>query len=81
MNRSEAVKVLKDVLEKCPSVDGAYIALMPSDSADLLSHGFQIHIKTSLSQEDRRCVQELLTKQGLKLKETPDKTIIYRPKM
>ena len=79
MNRSEAVKVLKAVLEKCPSVDGSYIALMPSSSGDLLSHGYQIHIKTILSEEDRQCVQELLTKQGLALKETTDKTIISRP--
>ena len=53
---------------------------MPSKRAELLSQGYQIHIKTSLSQKEGHCVQELLTKQGLALKETTDKTIILQTK-
>jgi hypothetical protein len=79
VNRDEAVKVLREVLDACPSINGFYIALMPSNLNDRLSHGYQIHIKTYLTPKDRKYAEEILAKQGLALKETEGKTIIYRP--
>jgi hypothetical protein len=79
LDRNEAVKVLKDVLDACPSINGFYIMLMPSNLNDRLSHGYQIHIKAYLTPKDGKCAREILAKQGLALKETEGKTIIYRP--
>ena len=79
MDRNEAVKVLKDVFDACPSIDGFCVMLMSSNLNDRLSHGYQIHIKTYLGPKDGKRAQEILAKQGLALKETEGKTIIYRP--
>jgi len=79
MNRSEAVKVLKGVLDKCPSIEASSIILVPPRADDTFSHGYQIHLRTLLNQAERQCLEMFLFEQGLAFKETQGKTIIYRP--
>ena len=77
MDRSEAVKILREVFSTC-SIDNSFVALMESSPEDK-SHGYQIHIKTNLNQKDRECILKILDREGLMLKETKDRAIIYKP--
>ena len=51
MRRDEAVKLLKEVSDKCQSLAPYAIALMPPDADDVLSLGFQVHIFANLDEE------------------------------
>ena len=79
MKREEAISVLKELFEKCTSLDGHYLALMPAGYAGLISKGYQILINTSLDEETRYCMQDILIKYMLTIKiQEPSTFIIYR---
>ena len=79
LKREEAISVLKELFEKCTSLDGHYLALMPDGYAGLLSTGYQILINTSLDEETRNCMQDILIKYKLTIKiQEPSTFIIYR---
>lgn len=80
MNRNEAIAILKEVFEKCKLLDGTYVSLMPPNSADLESQGYQIHIKTPIDEMAKMCMEKILNNNRLSLKTENDLAIIYRPK-
>jgi hypothetical protein len=82
LNRKEAVQVLKEMFEECTLFDGTYIALMPPNSANLLSHGYQVHIKVPIDNRTQQCMQKIAEKNKctLIIKNKEDVAIIYRPK-
>jgi hypothetical protein len=80
LKREEAILVLKELFEKCTFLDGYYLALMPAGYAGLISKGYQILIKTSIDEETRNCMQDILIKYKLTIKIQEEETfIIYRP--
>ena len=82
MKREEATKVLKEIFDKCTLFDGEYLALMPSNAENIISHGYQLHLKVPLDDEARSCMDEILKKFDLALMYKAEKglTVIYRPK-
>jgi hypothetical protein len=80
VNRQEAVNLLKEISDKCPAIAIYSIALMPPDSDDVLSHGFQIRIWGDIGQEIS-CLNPILEKSHLGVKALQEKKIvvIYRP--
>ncbi len=81
MNREEATALLKEINVACDTIGEQGIMLMPPDADDVLSHGYQLHIKTVLSSQTLKCIRAVVEKQGLSLANEPDKNlvIIYRP--
>lgn len=80
LKREEAILVLKELFEKCPFLDGRYLALMPAEPPTLMSQKYQILIKTSLDEETRNCMQDILIKYQLTIKIKEENTFItYRP--
>lgn len=81
MKREEAVNVLKEIIEKCRMCDGNWLALMPPNSHNLLSKGYQIHLKFPVSKTAIACVSAILEKYKLAMlnKEGQELIIIYRP--
>ena len=84
LNRKEAVLVLKEMFEECTLFDGQYLALMPPNSAGLLSHGYQVHLKIPINKETQDCMQRVAKKYNCALstinKNGEDVAVIYRPK-
>ena len=82
MKRREAISVLKEIIEKCQMCDGNWVALMPPNSASLLSKGYQIHLKFPVDKTAVNCIKEVLEKYKLVLidKRENELLIIYRPK-
>jgi len=80
LDRKEAVMILREIYETCENLDETWVALMPPNADDIISDGYQLHIRTPKMQDfDRKCVEDILHKHGLKLKEITDTAIIYRP--
>lgn len=80
MKREEAILVLKELFDKCTTLDGHYLEVIPPKAASKLSGGYQIQIKTILDEETRTCMQDILMKNHLTIKiEESDSFTIYRP--
>lgn len=79
MRREEAVNLLKELSDKCTCLVPYAIMLMPPDADEVLSKGFQLHIKANLHQEDLSCMKPFVEERGLKLKQENDLLVIYRP--
>jgi hypothetical protein len=81
LKREEAILVLKELFDKCTNLDGHYLELLPPNASTTLSGGYQIEIRTTMDEETRTCMQDILMKNRLTIKITqPDAFIIYRPK-
>jgi len=82
LKREEAMLVLKEIFDKCTLYDGSWVALMPPNSANVLAHGYQLHLKVPLDEQSRSCMQDVLQKYDLAMmfKENEGLTVIYKPK-
>jgi len=81
LNRQEAVKLLRALNLACDGLGEEGVMLMPPDADDVLSHGYQLHIKASLGTEHLACIEPLVKKYKLSLANEPAKQllVIYRP--
>ena len=80
MKREEAILVLKELFEKCTTLDGHYLELIPPNASTMMSGGYQIQIKTVLDEETRNCMQDVLVNYHLTIKVPDEQTfIIYKP--
>lgn len=81
MKREEATQLLKEVVLLCDGLNEQGIMLMPPNSNNVLSHGYQLHIKTVSSSEVVECLRPVVEKHKLALSNEPEKQllIIYRP--
>jgi len=80
LDREKAMVVLKEMIASINCCQSDYVALMPPNAGCILSKGYQIHIKTNISDSEREIIEELLKKNGLSLSQSESKLIIYRPK-
>lgn len=80
MDRVEAVALLKELFDMCPSLEGKSFAIMPPQADSLLSKDHQIHITTTLNEETLLCVRRAIKRHDhLALLEEKDRIILYRP--
>ena len=83
LDRGEAMSVLKKVTSRCAgslAFTVSFIDLIPPRTGDTLSKGYQIHIKSEISPEDKSQLQNIIDSHQLALKEVGDNLIIYKPK-
>lgn len=80
MKQTEAVSLLKLMLEKFDFLQGASFAVMPPDSDNVPSEGYQIHIKTELDAVSVDELREFASNYGLTLAlEKVNLIVIYKP--
>jgi hypothetical protein len=84
LNRKEAVLVLREIFEKCTLFDGTYLALMPPNSACLLSHGYQVHLKVPIDKQTQECMKQVAEKYNCAVstinRNGEEVVVIFRPK-
>ncbi len=80
MKREEATSLLRDIIETCDGIGEKGVMLMPPNADDVLSHGYQLHIKGAVK-EYLSCIEPIITKRGLAVAHEPSKNlvVIYRP--
>ncbi|MDT8782747.1 MAG: hypothetical protein IAX22_08930 [Candidatus Bathyarchaeota archaeon] len=81
MRGDEAVNLLKEASDTCPTLGKYGVALMPPDAEDVLSHGFQIHAIGIANEATDVCLHTLIDRKNLRLKLLQERNIlfIYRP--
>jgi hypothetical protein len=81
MNRAEATSLLKEIYWVCGGLGEKAVMLMPPDADNVLSQGYQLHIKAYLGNEHLDCVKPLVQKYKLNMNYEPEHEllVIYRP--
>ena len=76
LNRTEAAALIKEIIETCAPIDTDGFMLMPPNADDVLSHGYQVHLKSSSHQETIPCIKPLVERHNLKFVDEPEKDLI-----
>jgi hypothetical protein len=80
MNRQTATAVLREILEACRGlIETNYLSLEPSDARIRKNSDFELQIKLSLTDVVRRCIDPVLEKYKLSIKESRGIVTIYSP--
>jgi hypothetical protein len=79
LKREEATSLLREIIAVCDGMNEQAVMLMPPNADDVLSHGYQLHIKPL--PDNLVCLRPLIEKRDLKIAQEPTKNllVIYRP--
>ena len=78
MDRRNAIDVIKEILDRCPAIEGRSITLLPPKGNAKLSDTFQIHIRTC-DPSLKACIETIAKEHSLVTKEDGNYFIIYKP--
>jgi hypothetical protein len=76
----EAILLVKEIIEKCPALDGSMIMLSPSNANYPLFEGYHIHVKSRFTNESLGCLRKTVDMHDLSTKMETDAVIIFEPK-
>ncbi len=79
MDRTEAIKLLKELEQICPSIDEKIVSLNEAGPDDLNAKGFLIVIR-GINKDDKTCLRKAIDKYNYLVRENPAEMVIYDPK-
>jgi hypothetical protein len=81
MDRKEAIDVLRDVLAECSgSLLERCVSLSPVNPKTLTDYGqYEVRISCMVDDDLRRCINTVVNKHKLAMRQNGNEVIIYRP--
>ncbi len=79
MDREKAVSVIKEIFDKCGSIEGKSIKLMTPNANNVLSKGCQIHIETNDNEFMHSCITRIADDNCLAVQQEDNFLVIYKP--
>ena len=81
MEQKEAIAVLRDVLAECTgSLLERCVSLSPVDPKTLTDYGhYEVRISCMVDDDLRRCINTVVSKHKLAMRQIGNEVIIYRP--
>jgi hypothetical protein len=79
---NQAVNLLKEIVERCPNLEGNNFLIMLPESASLLgTEGYEIIIRSKkrLNPETNDTLDEIVSRENLSIRQRPRSTMIYNP--
>ena len=77
MKFAEIAILFREIVDRCPGLDGSTITLIPQKAMYPLFEGYHINIKANLSQESMGCLRKIVEGHDLILKIKADSVVIY----
>ena len=77
MKFAEIAILLREIVDRCPGLDGATITLIPQKAMYPLYNGYHINIKANLNQESMGCLRKIVEGHDLILKIKADSVVVY----
>jgi hypothetical protein len=74
---AEIAILLREIVDRCPGLDGSTITLIPQKAVYPLFHGYHISIKANISQESMGCLRKIVEGHDLMMKTKADALLIY----
>jgi hypothetical protein len=78
LDENQAIKLLEQIKQKCPQIDGKTLSLNESSAENLASKGFQILVG-GIDKDDKTCIRKAIDQYDYLVKEEPDRMVIYDP--
>jgi len=78
LDRTEAINLYKEIGSGC-NVNIDFVSLVPPTKENVLSKGYQLHIKSFLNTSDRECIQKIVDNHHLDWTELDQTLVIYKP--
>ncbi len=77
MKFAEIAILLREIVDRCPSLDGATITLIPQKAMYPLYQGYHINIKANLSKESMGGLRKIVEGHDLVMQIKSDSVIVY----
>jgi hypothetical protein len=79
LDKTEALRLLKELAKRCPNMGEKSVALNESYPNDQESKGFQV-IVGGLNKDNKTCLRKAVSQYDYVIKEDHDRMVIYDPK-
>jgi hypothetical protein len=80
MKFGEIAILLREIVDRCPSLDGSTITLVPQKAMFPLFIGYHINIKASFTPESMGCLRKIVEGHDLAMKIKSDSVLVYEPR-
>ena len=77
MKFAEIAVLLREIVDRCPGLDGSTITLIPQKAIYPLFAGYHINIKANLTQESMGCLRKIVEGHDLMMKIKADSVVVY----
>ncbi len=77
MKFAEVAILLREIVDRCPGLDGSTITLTPQKAIYPLFQGYHINIKANISKESMGCLRKIVEGHDLLMKTKADSLLIY----
>ncbi len=77
MKLAEIAILLREIVDRCPGLDGATIALIPQKAMYPLYNGYHINIKANFSRESMGNLRKIVEGHDLVMQIKSDSVVVY----
>lgn len=77
MKFAEVAILLREVIDRCPGLDGSVITLIPQKAMYPLYAGYHLNIKASFNSEITGCLRKIVEGHDLSMKIKSDSILIF----
>jgi len=77
MKFGEIAVLLREIVDRCPGLDGSTITLIPQKAMNPLFQGYHISIKANINRESMGCLRKIVEGHDLLMKTKADSLLIY----
>ena len=77
MKFAEIAVLLREIVDRCPGLDGSTITLIPQKAMYQLYEGYHINIKANLTKESMGCLRKIVEGHDLVMKIKADSVVVY----
>jgi hypothetical protein len=74
---AEIAILLREIVDRCPGLDGSTITLIPQKAMYPLFQGYHINIKANLTKESMGCLRKIVEGHDLVMQIKTDSVIVY----
>lgn len=77
MKLGEIAILLREIVDRCPNLEGSTFTLIPQKAVYPLFKGYHINIKTNISMENKGCLRKIVEGHDLVMQIKTDSVVIY----
>ncbi|MGA2681109.1 MAG: hypothetical protein ABSF44_04830 [Candidatus Bathyarchaeia archaeon] len=77
MKLAEIAILLREIVDRCPNLEGSTFTLIPQRAMYPLFNGYHINIKTNITKENVGCLRKIVEGHDLVMQIKPDSVIVY----
>ncbi len=77
MKLAEIAILLREIVDRCPNLEGSTFTLIPQKAMYPLYNGYHINIKTNITKESIGCLRKIVEGHDLVMQIKADSVIVY----